>query len=64
MLPGMDLGDIPALARHLLSRFAEQAKLRPLTIGNDALAVYAATRWAAGSAESRRSLSSPALLIH
>src|SRR5688500_890982 len=32
-------GDIPALARHILARFAEQAKLRPLTIGNDALAV-------------------------
>ena len=31
-------GDIPALARHLLTRVAEQAELRPLSIGNDALA--------------------------
>ena len=38
-------GDIPALARHLLSRFAEQAKLRPLTIGNDALAVLMRYGW-------------------
>ena len=38
-------GDIPALARHLLARFAEQAKLRPLTIGNDALAVLMRYGW-------------------
>ncbi|HEY0164785.1 MAG TPA: sigma-54 dependent transcriptional regulator [Sphingomicrobium sp.] len=38
-------GDIPSLARHLLARFAEQAKLRPLTIGNDALAVLMRYGW-------------------
>jgi len=38
-------GDIPALARHILARFAEQAKLRPLTIGNDALAVLMRYGW-------------------
>jgi DNA-binding NtrC family response regulator len=32
-------GDIPALARHLLNRLAEQTGLRPLSIGDDALAV-------------------------
>jgi DNA-binding NtrC family response regulator len=38
-------GDIPALSRHLLTRFAEQAKLRPLSIGNDALAVLMRYGW-------------------
>ncbi len=38
-------GDIPALARHLLARFADQAKLRPLPIGNDALAVLMRYGW-------------------
>jgi DNA-binding NtrC family response regulator len=38
-------GDIPALARHLLARFSEQTKLRPLTIGNDALAVLMRYGW-------------------
>ncbi len=38
-------GDIPALARHILTRFAEQAKLRPLSIGNDALAVLMRYGW-------------------
>ena len=38
-------GDIPALARHLLARFAEQAKLRQLSIGNDALAVLMRYGW-------------------
>ncbi len=38
-------GDIPALARHLLTRFAEQTGLRPLTIGNDALAVLMRYGW-------------------
>ena len=38
-------GDIPALARHLLSRFAEQTDMRPLSIGNDALAVLMRYGW-------------------
>ena len=38
-------GDIPALARHLLARFADQARLRPLSIGNDALAVLMRYGW-------------------
>jgi DNA-binding NtrC family response regulator len=38
-------GDIPALARHLLARFSEQAQLRPLSIGNDALAVLMRYGW-------------------
>ena len=38
-------GDIPALARHLLARFSEQAGLRPLSIGNDALAVLMRYGW-------------------
>jgi DNA-binding NtrC family response regulator len=38
-------GDIPALARHLLNRFAEQTSLRPLSIGNDALAVLMRYGW-------------------
>jgi len=38
-------GDIPALTRHLLTRFSEQTGLRPLTIGNDALAVLMRYGW-------------------
>jgi DNA-binding NtrC family response regulator len=38
-------GDIPALARHLLTRFSDQTGLRPLTIGNDALAVLMRYGW-------------------
>jgi DNA-binding NtrC family response regulator len=38
-------GDIPALARHMLARFVEQAKLPPLSIGNDALAVLMRYGW-------------------
>ena len=38
-------GDIPALARHLLSRLAEQTGMRPLSIGNDALAVLMRYGW-------------------
>jgi DNA-binding NtrC family response regulator len=38
-------GDIPALARHLLARFSEQTGLRPLSIGNDALAVLMRYGW-------------------
>ena len=38
-------GDIPALARHLLQRFAEQTSLKPLSIGNDALAVLMRYGW-------------------
>ena len=38
-------GDIPALARHLLARFCEQAGMRPLSIGNDALAVLMRYGW-------------------
>jgi len=38
-------GDIPALARHLLARFHEQTGLRPLSIGNDALAVLMRYGW-------------------
>lgn len=37
--------DIPALARHLLNRFAEQELIRPLSIGNDALAVLMRYGW-------------------
>jgi DNA-binding NtrC family response regulator len=37
--------DIPALARHLLQRFAEQTSLKPLSIGNDALAVLMRYGW-------------------
>jgi DNA-binding NtrC family response regulator len=37
--------DIPALARHLLTRFAEQLGLRPLLIGNDALALLMRYGW-------------------
>jgi DNA-binding NtrC family response regulator len=38
-------GDIPPLARHLLTRFCEQTGLRPLSIGNDALAVLMRYGW-------------------
>jgi len=38
-------GDIPALARHLLARFCEQADTRPLSIGHDALAVLMRYGW-------------------
>jgi DNA-binding NtrC family response regulator len=38
-------GDIPALARHLLNRLAEQTSLSPLSIGNDALAVLMRYGW-------------------
>jgi DNA-binding NtrC family response regulator len=37
--------DIPALARHFLSRLAEQTGLRQLSIGNDALAVLMRYGW-------------------
>ena len=38
-------GDIPALARHLLTRFSEEPGMRPLSIGNDALAVLMRYGW-------------------
>jgi len=38
-------GDIPALARHLLTRFCEQTGMRALSIGNDALAVLMRYGW-------------------
>jgi len=38
-------GDIPSLARHLLTRFCEQTGMRPLSIGNDALAVLMRYGW-------------------
>lgn len=38
-------GDIPVLARHLLNRLADQTGLRPLSIGNDALAVLMRYGW-------------------
>jgi DNA-binding NtrC family response regulator len=38
-------GDIPALARHLLGRLADQTGLKPLSIGNDALAVLMRYGW-------------------
>jgi DNA-binding NtrC family response regulator len=38
-------GDIPALARHLLSRIAEQLEMKPLSIGNDALSVLMRYGW-------------------
>src|SRR5437868_12530601 len=38
-------GDIPALARHLLQRFADHTSLKPLSIGNDALAVLMRYGW-------------------
>lgn len=38
-------GDIPALARHLLQRLSENTSFRPLSIGNDALAVLMRYGW-------------------
>jgi len=38
-------GDIPALARHFLARFAEQPGMRAMSIGNDALAVLMRYGW-------------------
>jgi DNA-binding NtrC family response regulator len=38
-------GDIPSLARHVLTRLAEQTGLRPLSIGNDALAELMRYGW-------------------
>ena len=38
-------GDIPALVRHLLARFSDQTGLRPLSIGNDALAILMRYGW-------------------
>jgi DNA-binding NtrC family response regulator len=38
-------GDIPALTRHLLARLADQTGLKPLSIGNDALAVLMRYGW-------------------
>ena len=38
-------GDIPALVRHFLTRFAEEPGMRPLSIGNDALAVLMRYGW-------------------
>ena len=37
--------DIPALARHLLNRLAEQTGMKPLSIGNDALSVLMRYGW-------------------
>ncbi|HJS41500.1 MAG TPA: sigma-54 dependent transcriptional regulator [Sphingomicrobium sp.] len=37
--------DIPALARHLLGRIAEHRGMKPLSIGNDALAVLMRYGW-------------------
>ncbi len=38
-------GDIPALVRHLLTRVAEQLEMKPLSIGNDALALLMRYGW-------------------
>jgi DNA-binding NtrC family response regulator len=38
-------GDIPALARHLLGRVADQLGMKPLSIGNDALSVLMRYGW-------------------
>jgi DNA-binding NtrC family response regulator len=38
-------GDIPALARHLLGRITGQPGIRPLSLGNDALAVLMRYGW-------------------
>jgi DNA-binding NtrC family response regulator len=38
-------GDIPSLARHFLTRLSEQTGLKPLSIGNDALAVLMRYGW-------------------
>lgn len=47
MLPSLRdrSSDIPALTRHLLSRVAEQAGLKPLSIGDDALALLMRYGW-------------------
>jgi DNA-binding NtrC family response regulator len=37
--------DIPALARHFLNRLSDQTGLRPLSIGNDALAILIRYGW-------------------
>ncbi|MEO5972178.1 MAG: sigma-54 dependent transcriptional regulator [Sphingomicrobium sp.] len=37
--------DIPTLTRHLLQRFTEQGLLKPLSIGNDALAILMRYGW-------------------
>ncbi|MCL6678258.1 sigma-54 dependent transcriptional regulator [Sphingomonas sp. RG327] len=37
--------DVPALARHLLTRFAEQRLIKPLTIDNEALTVLMRYGW-------------------
>ena len=37
--------DIPAIARHLLTRFSQDGLLKPLTIGNDAMAVLMRYGW-------------------
>jgi DNA-binding NtrC family response regulator len=37
--------DIPALARHLLQRIGEQSGMKPVSIGNDALAVLMRYGW-------------------
>ncbi|WP_310467749.1 sigma-54 dependent transcriptional regulator [Sphingomonas sp.] len=37
--------DIPALTRHLLQRFTDQGLLKPLSIGNDALAILMRYGW-------------------
>lgn len=38
-------GDIPALTRHLVARVAEQTGLKPMTVGNDAMAVLMRYGW-------------------
>lgn len=38
-------GDIPSLARHLLSRVVEQVGMKPLSIGNDALSLLMRYGW-------------------
>ena len=38
-------GDIPTLARHFLTRFAEEPGMRPFSIGNDALAILMRYGW-------------------
>ena len=38
-------GDIPTLARHFLTRFADEPGMRPLSIGNDGLAVLMRYGW-------------------